>query len=159
MTAYNRPMRYGISAGAIVLRQEKLLLVHHKQKGEYDFWVPPGGRLEGEESIQQCAEREVLEETGLCVQPGRLLYIQEFVQPDYHFVKFFLLCRDLGGSITLENKPSGEDFLIEARFFGKQELQKVSVFPKDLRQQFWDELAAGFLETRYLGLEHIPADA
>lgn len=151
-------MKYGISAGAILLREGKILLVHHLQEGKFDFWVPPGGRLEGQESIPQCVEREVFEETGLHVEAGRVLYIQEFLQPDYHFVKFFLLCRDRGGNITLSNKPMEEDFLTEARFFDQEELQNLRVFPKILARQFWDDLAAGFPETRYLGLECIPSD-
>lgn len=151
-------MKYGISAGAILLREGKILLVHHVKAGVFDFWVPPGGHLEGEESIAECVMREVFEETGLHVETGRVLYIQEFLQPDYHFVKFFLLCRDRGEIITLSNKPMEEDFLTEARFFDQEELQNMRVFPNILAKQFWDDLPAGFPETRYLGLEHIPSD-
>ncbi len=148
-------MQYGISAGAIVMQDEKLLLVHHVEQGKYDFWVPPGGRLEGEESITECAARETWEETNLVVKPGKVLYIQEFVQPNYHFVKFFLLCELMSGKISLANKPINEDFLTEARFFSKDDVKAMNIYPVVLKYEFWLDKANGFPKTHYLELEHI----
>jgi ADP-ribose pyrophosphatase YjhB (NUDIX family) len=85
-------MRYGISAAALIVQNNQVLLVNHRVAGQFDFWLPPGGRLEGEESIFECVKRESFEETGLTVEPERILYIQEFAEPDYHFCKFFILC-------------------------------------------------------------------
>jgi 8-oxo-dGTP diphosphatase len=84
-------MRYGISAGAILVTDERILLVHHQVDGKFDFWVPPGGRLEGNESICDCAKREVLGETGLNVELDQILYVQEFWEPEYDFCKFYFL--------------------------------------------------------------------
>ncbi len=42
-------MRYGISAAALIIQDKQVLLVNHRVAGQYDFWLPPGGRLEGEE--------------------------------------------------------------------------------------------------------------
>ena len=77
-------MQYGVSAARIVFEDDKILLAHHVEPG-YDFWTFPGGRLEGDESIFDCVRREMAEETGLAVEPDRIVYIQEFVEPDYHF--------------------------------------------------------------------------
>lgn len=115
-------MRYGISAGALVVQDGQLLLVHHQEPGRFDFWVPPGGSLVGEESIFECAQREAFEETGLSVRPDRIVYIQEFVEPGYHFCKFFIYCRAYGGQITIENRDCAESFLVEARFFAQEQL-------------------------------------
>ena len=82
--------RYGISAAALIVQDKRILLVRHREAGSYDFWVPPGGSLEGAESIFECAQRETIEETGLSVELGHILYIQEFWEPGYHFCKFFI---------------------------------------------------------------------
>ena len=149
-------MRYGISAGAIVVdEQDRLLLVHHQEKDKFDFWVPPGGRLERNESIYDCARREVLEETGLQVELGEILYVQEFWEPDYHFVKFFIRGDVIGGSLSTQNKEENEDFLVAARFFSQLELQELIVFPEILKSQFWLDWKRGDLPTRYLGLERL----
>jgi 8-oxo-dGTP pyrophosphatase MutT (NUDIX family) len=54
-------MRYGISAAALIVQRKRLLLVNHRKSGHYDFWVPPGGKLQGRESIFDCAQRETKE--------------------------------------------------------------------------------------------------
>ena len=148
-------MRYGISAAALVLDDDRLLLVNHREPGAYDFWLPPGGRLEGSESILDCARRETFEETGLTVEPERILYVQEFVEPGYHFCKFFILCKGFSGELTLANRDADESWLVGAAFFSQQEMQGMEVLPPILRGQFWADLAAGTRQTLYLGLEAI----
>ena len=59
-------MRYGISAAGIVVEDDEVLMVHHVGPG-YDFWTLPGG-LEGNESVFDCAKRELAEETGPAVE-------------------------------------------------------------------------------------------
>lgn len=149
------PTTYGISAAALVVRDGRILLVNHREPGRFDFWVPPGGRLEGDESIFDCAQRETLEETGLHVELNRILYIQEFVQPGYHFCKFFLLGQTSGGTLSLANRIPGEDFLVDARFLSPEELGELVVHPEILKDQFWRDLEAECPPTRYLGLERI----
>jgi ADP-ribose pyrophosphatase YjhB (NUDIX family) len=148
-------MRYGISAAALIVRNEQVLLVNHRETGRYDFWVPPGGGLQGSESVFECARRETLEETGLDVELGRILYIQEFWEPGYHFCKFFILCKSFRGDLTLANKDQNEGFLVDARFFTQDELRELPVYPEILKDQFWDDLKAEHPVTRYLGLEQI----
>jgi 8-oxo-dGTP diphosphatase len=67
-------MRYGISAAALIVHEQQVLLVNHRGNG-YDFWLPPGGKLEDTESIFDCARRETWEETGLAVHLDRIVYI------------------------------------------------------------------------------------
>jgi 8-oxo-dGTP diphosphatase len=56
------------AAGGLVLRDGKLLLVHRPR---YDDWTFPKGKALDDETDEECALREVLEETGLvCVLNG-----------------------------------------------------------------------------------------
>jgi 8-oxo-dGTP diphosphatase len=149
-------VRYGISAAALVVRDGQLLLVNHREADGFDYWLPPGGGLEGDESILDCVRRETFEETGLRIAPGPILYVQEFVEPGYHFVKFFCLCAPVRGELTLANRVAGEDWLVDVRFFSREALHALTVYPEILKDQFWADLEAGVLRTRYLGLKHIP---
>jgi 8-oxo-dGTP diphosphatase len=148
-------MRYGISAAALIVQNDRVLLVNHRETGKYDFWVPPGGSLSGSESILDCARRETLEETGLTVELGQILYIQEFWQPGYHFCKFFILCTAFSGNLTLANREPGETFLVDVRFFPQEALQDLTVFPTVLKDSFWQEIRIKHPVTRYLGLERL----
>ena len=153
--AETEPMRYGISAAALIMQQQRLLLVNHRERGQYDFWVPPGGKLQGEESIFDCARRETMEETGLSVALDRIIYIVEYAEPCYHFCKFFIRCTAFDGNLTLANREQGETFLVDACFFSKGDMADLDVRPTILKDRFWDDLEAGFPETRYLGLKKI----
>lgn len=148
-------MRYGISAAALITQHNQLLLVNHRQDGQYNFWVPPGGRLQGSESIFDCAQRETSEETGLSAVLDRIVYIVEYAQPDYHFCKFFIRCKRFDGNLTLANREREETFLADVCFFSKTDMEGLDVRPTILKDCFWEDLEAGFPETRYLGLEKI----
>ena len=55
---------------AVVLRGEKLLLIHRFREGK-EYWIFPGGVEEGED-LETALRREVLEETGYSFQPDAL---------------------------------------------------------------------------------------
>jgi 8-oxo-dGTP diphosphatase len=50
------------AAGGVVRQGSKILLVHRPR---YDDWTFPKGKADGDEPDEDCALREVLEETGL----------------------------------------------------------------------------------------------
>lgn len=58
---------------SVVLRQNDRVLLLQESDEDYGLWNLPGGHIEPEESIQQAAVREALEETGLTVTLNDLL--------------------------------------------------------------------------------------
>jgi 8-oxo-dGTP diphosphatase len=58
------------AAGGVVLRDGRIALVHRPR---YDDWSLPKGKLDPGESWEECAVREVQEETGLRCTLGREL--------------------------------------------------------------------------------------
>lgn len=53
------------ASAAVFDNDRRLLLVHHNR---YQCWVVPGGHVESDESPDQCAIREVFEETGIHIE-------------------------------------------------------------------------------------------
>lgn len=111
--------------------------------------------MRGEESIPECAARETREETGLCVVPSRIAYVEEFLEGDLHFCKFWLLASDPGGEVSLGGLDPDEGYVVDVAFVPREALQGLSVFPRILGDSFWTDVEAGFPATRYLGLERI----
>ena len=154
-------MQHRIRAAAIVVEGESVLLVQHQHDEIQDgrsWWVPPGGGVEGDESLVECAQRETLEETGLSVEVGRLAYVREFVEPGYHHCEvFFVATSYLGTLITGSNPGTGifdVDHLIkDARFVRRDEMADMTIYPEEIKTTFWDDLANGFSGTRYLGVQ------
>lgn len=69
-----------IGVRAIVYKDNKILAVKHRTKdgGEADFWAIPGGGLDLDESLIKGVAREMVEETGISPQIGKLLFIQQY---------------------------------------------------------------------------------
>ena len=70
-----------IGVRAIIWRDGTLLAVRHKSQKDgdpKDFWCIPGGGLDPGESLEDGLRREVREELGVEIVPGRLLFIQQF---------------------------------------------------------------------------------
>jgi 8-oxo-dGTP diphosphatase len=94
-----------IGAGAIVLDGESVLLVRRAAEPLKGQWSLPGGRLELGESIEQAIIREVREETGLEVEPLRLLGVYDLIDRDaagairYHYVLVDWICTVSGGEL------------------------------------------------------------
>lgn len=117
-----------ISAGGIVVQNNKVLLVHHCEENGSDYWVLPGGGIEGDEGILKVAEREVWEETNLAVTAERIAYVEEFIDGGKYVCKFWVYYRLEDATFNIEHKDASEDHLKGARFFSKEELQAMNVF-------------------------------
>jgi 8-oxo-dGTP diphosphatase len=74
-----------LRVAGIIVRQNQILLVEHRKRGQR-YWVLPGGRLEGEETLDAALRRELKEELGLDVRVGPLVIVCETLAPDRHVV-------------------------------------------------------------------------
>lgn len=58
---------------AILIKDKKILLIKRSKDPGKGLWAIPGGRIEQDETAEQCLIREMKEETGLSVEPIQLL--------------------------------------------------------------------------------------
>lgn len=63
----------------------------------------PGGKVDWGESVQAGVAREVLEETGLVVEPVKLVGFTDDLWPedDQHFVTLYFRCKIVGGALEV----------------------------------------------------------
>ncbi|MDA3873731.1 MAG: NUDIX domain-containing protein [Kiritimatiellae bacterium] len=150
-------MNHRISAGAFVLKDDRILLVRHKKEGSYDFWVAPGGGVVGTELLCSAAEREVKEETGLDVEAIRPVYLEEFYDPHTRHMKTWFVCELKGGAISTDADEAVREHIVEAGFFSREEIQaeQKDVFPELLHEEFWNDLQDGFSVFRHINLREM----
>lgn len=130
--------------------QKRVLMVrqHHEDK---DIWMVPGGGVEEGETSSQAGMREVLEETGLHVKMGQLIWHVEEVSEKrgQRFVNFFL-AELKGGDLHLGSDPEFDEssqVLREVRFMSREEMCGLEVlYPEYLKDELWR-----FLKEDYYG--------
>jgi len=103
------------SAGGFVLAADgsaRIAVIGRRNRGGRIDWCVPKGHLEGDETIEQAAIREVAEETGLeatiIESLGSIHY--EFSTPTSIISKtvHHFLMKQTGGDLTIENDPDHE---------------------------------------------------
>ena len=97
-----------LGVGAVVIDQDRVLLVRRGQEPLKGEWSLPGGALELGETLQQGVVREVLEETGLLVATDGLIEVLDRITPDtasarirFHYVLIDFVCHVTGGALQV----------------------------------------------------------
>jgi 8-oxo-dGTP diphosphatase len=81
--------RVRVRACGLCWHNDALLMVKHLGLAENDFWAPPGGGVDFGKTVAETLIREFDEETGIKIEPGRLLFIGEFVAPPLHAIELY----------------------------------------------------------------------
>jgi len=116
----NMAFRFPISIKGVVLREQAVLLL----KNDRNEWELPGGKLELNETPEECLRREIREETGLVVEVGPLVDVWVYaIAPDVHVVIVAYGCLPIAPDATV--RISGEHR--EHVWAGVDDLSKVSI--------------------------------
>jgi 8-oxo-dGTP diphosphatase len=130
-----------IGAGAIVVHDDRVLLVRNIRGVTKGRYLLPAGRINAGELPDQAAVREMFEETSLRVEIEGLMGVRIWVMDDGEHNYFFMYRAKLLSSIN-ELRPNLEE-IDDARFFTKDEMDALSV----------DETWAGAIAIAYKALE------
>jgi 8-oxo-dGTP diphosphatase len=129
-----------LAVRALILHQNRLLLVNAFPGGKSDLWCAPGGGVEPGASLPDNLIREVHEETGLIVAVGTPALINEFHDPasGFHQVDLFFRCTILAGTLD----PAWVDparVVTTRHFFARSELGKIRFKPDSLPDAAWGQ--------------------
>lgn len=122
------------AVSAIVTDESGQVLL--QRRADNDLWSVPGGTVEAGESVLDALRREVLEETGLEIEPGRLVGV--YSDPSYVIAyddgevrqQFSLAfaCRPTGGALHVSAES------VEVRWFAPETIASLEMSAGALRR-------------------------
>ena len=121
-----------VGIGAVTFHNNKVLLVKRGRPPSEGQWAIPGGRVELGETLQEAAEREILEETGICIRARNPIYTFDMIErSDDGAIRFHYIIVDLMADY-IRGEPHASDDASEARWLAASELHLLSVSDKTL---------------------------
>jgi 8-oxo-dGTP diphosphatase len=131
----NSSPKPGVGIGVMILKDQKVLLgQRHRDPAKADSelhgegtWTMPGGKLEFGESFEAAAYREVLEETGIKIDQGKIKLVSLCNDrvPDAHFITIGFVCEAFDG----EPQVMEPDEIVSWQWFPLDSLPKPIFFP------------------------------
>ncbi len=127
-----------IGVGVIVINDNKILLGKRKNAHGDGTWSFPGGHLELNEEVEDCAARETEEETGIKLKNIRLSSFTNdiFQKEGKHYVTLFVISEYDSGEVKVMEPDKCErwewfdwDNLPEPLFIPIQNLKKQNFNP------------------------------
>jgi 8-oxo-dGTP diphosphatase len=122
-----------VGVGAVVLREGRILLVRRGAAPARGLWAIPGGGLRLGETLQEGAEREILEETGIVIRAGAPMFTCDSFERDaagryrFHYVIVDMAADYLRGELK------AADDALEARWISPAEIRELPVTKTTLK--------------------------
>jgi ADP-ribose pyrophosphatase YjhB (NUDIX family) len=129
-----------LAVRALILHQNRLLLVNAWGGGISDLWCAPGGGVERGTSLPENLMREVHEETGLEVAIGTPCLVNEFHDPgrSFHQVDVYFRATIISGTIDKDWKDP-EGIVTKRQFFTRAEMGNIRYKPDTLPDAAWGD--------------------
>ena len=115
-----------VVVGTLPVKEDKVLLCKRAIKPRYGLWTLPAGFLEMEETLEQGALRETLEETNTKVKMKNLYAIYNIPQIGQVYILYL--------AEVMQNNFGPTSESLEVKFFKKEEI-------------LWEELAFPFVKN------------
>jgi 8-oxo-dGTP diphosphatase len=116
-----------VGVGAVIVHENRVLLIRRGTPPLLGEWSLPGGVLECGETLREAVIREAREETGLVIETRDMLGVYERViraedgRVRYHFVLIDFLCHPSDGELK-----AGSD-AADVRWFTREELPALKL--------------------------------
>lgn len=122
-----------VGVGAVVLRKGCILLVRRGVAPALECWAIPGGGLRIGETLQEGAEREIREETGVVIRAGEPIFTcDSLIRDGEGRIRFHYVIVDMAADYVSGEVRAADDAL-DARWVSPAELRDLTVTKSTLK--------------------------
>lgn len=127
MIARKYPQQPLLGVGAVILKNNKILLVKRKFEPKVGFWTLPGGMVELGEGLEYALKREIREECGIKIEPQKIIDVIDYIERDeedqvkYHYLLVDFEAKHTSGKLA----PSSD--VLDAKWFDLSKLKRISL--------------------------------
>ena len=135
-----KPVRPSIKA--IIVRDAHLLVIANRNAAGDTFYILPGGGQEPLESAPEALQRECLEEIGVGVRVGALLYVRDYIaknhefayeSPLFHGLELMFEC-SLEAGLEPQTGSVPDEWQTGVAWLPLEQLPELPLYPKALRE-------------------------
>lgn len=127
---------FRLRAVGVIVKDETILMVSNDKD---DYYYSVGGGVEIGEKAEECAVREVFEETGLNLEVDKLLFVHQNYfkiedkgsEKEFHEVAFYFLMK-YNGEEFIENSITSTGAKEKLTWIPFDDFEKLNIFPKFL---------------------------
>lgn len=116
----------GSSIDAVIVSDDKILLIKRGANPFKGFWALPGGYVEWDESTEEAVIREVQEEIGVVVESSKLIGV--YSSPNRHPKQVI----DMAYAVTISGSPKAGDDALEYEWFLLNDLPTELAFDHEI---------------------------
>lgn len=122
-----------VAVSAFIPFRGKALVLQRAEEEKFLplYWEQAGGKVEFGESPMEAVVREVLEETGVAIEPLTPYHTHSYIMPDgRHMIEVAIRCKPLRTEPQIILSPDHTDF----RWASKEELSRLSPMSPQMRR-------------------------
>lgn len=127
-------------ARAIIFQDGNLITLKRVKKAE-TYWVFPGGGVEDGESLEEALKREIMEELGVEIEIGNLVFEYHFKTEHQDDDEYFYNCRITGGKL---GSGQGPEYQPDSHYHGTHEIallplnqiKDLDLRPAEMKEKF-----------------------
>jgi len=131
-------MKHRIAARGLLVENDRVLFIKYKFDDEV-FYALPGGAHNLGETLKQCVQREIKEETKMNVAVGECILVNEFMSQPHQLHQVEIIYKvERSNDIVIDAEPFFDPGMEGFHWLSESDMKQVQYYPEKEISWFFD---------------------